>query len=782
MRFPIPAFPAAASALALLSLATAAPAATYSVGPGATCTHATLQAALDAAASNPGPDVVRIVRSTSWTGIQASTQTDQDVEIVGGWLACNSAAPDGKTTLSGAGGQARSVVALRGNGRFLLRNLVIRDGDQAGDDDGGGIHFAGGGIVDIADSDIVDNQADDGGGIYAQGTTAQAELIVGANVTIASNTARRHGGGVVAQSIEMTMTAPNSVLLFNTAGSRGGGLLVASGSFASYAYIGSRGVLDLGPVYGNRAAIGGGIAVLAGDDSGRDAEVKVFSTNSAEPLRIRDNFASERGGAIDLQPDGQLSGGDASAIAQLRHVAIEGNAAPVGAAINLGYDAYGPFGEFAVGGQVYFNRPHPSRPLHPAAAGCPFGAPCGFVRDNRTNNITGAIVHLSENAYLDASRVAFEDNEGGWLIYLSGEESTTLRFDNGLIAGNAVQHALIRDDQNEDHISQLVQLHYLTIAGNDIGANGVLSINEDMAFTRSLVDQPGKAMIATDAGAIGGAHAIEYVIANTSTTPAGTTLAPPRFVDPAGGDYLPRAGARAVDFAAPLAAFTQDLHSHTRSIDLPINPNESGASDVGALEREYLQPLVLNAGFDADLNHWEALSTSTWDGTQNASGPSGSGSVRGTAAADDARVAVRRQCIHLPGPARYALNGWGRATGTGPMAPPHRVWLDWELRYSTGTADGCTNAPPGATGSLLLASSSAWARPTLPAIIDVTPAVWGQTTSLTVYLVVQNGSPIAPGAEGGTGTDAVLGGPDGWFDGITLETGYDDTIFRDGFE
>ncbi|HUD41668.1 MAG TPA: hypothetical protein VMR06_06670 [Dokdonella sp.] len=780
MRFPIPAFPAAA-ALALLALATAAPAATYSVGPGATCTHGTLQAALDAAANNPGPDVVRIVRSATWTGIQVSTQTDQDVEILGGWLACTSAAADGKTTLSGAGGQARSVIALRGNGRFMLRNLVVRDGDQAGDDDGGGIHFIGGGIVDIADSEIVDNAAEDGGGVYAQGTTAQAELIIGANVTIANNAARRHGGGVVAQNIEMTMIAPNSVLLLNTAGGRGGGLLVASGSFASYAYIGSRGVLDLGPVYGNRAAIGGGIAVLAGEDSGRDAEVQVFSTNPAEPLRILDNFASERGGAIDLQPDGE-SGNNASAIAQLRHVAIEGNAAPVGAAINLGYDPYGPFGADAIGGQVHFNHPHPTRPLHAAAAACPFGAPCGSIRYNRTLNTTGAVVHLSEDADFDGSRIAIEGNEAGWLIYLSGEDWTSLQLDNSLVAGNTVQHALIRDDQNEDAVWPLVGLHYLTVAGNGIGANGVLSINEDMAFTRSLVDQPGKAMIATDVGAVGGNHDIQHVIANTSTVPGGTTLAPPRFVDPAGGDYLPRAGSRAVDFAAPLASFPQDLHSHTRSLDLPVNPNESGASDAGALEREYLQPLVLNAGFDADLNHWEALSTSSWDGTQNASGPSGSGSVRGTAAADDARVAVRRQCIHLPGPARYALNGWGRATGAGPMAPPHRVWLDWELRYSTGTLDGCTDAPPAATGSLLLASGSTWARPALPAIIDVTPAVWGQTTSLTVYLVVQNGSPIAPGADGGTGPEAVLGGPDGWFDGVTLETDFDDTIFRDGFE
>jgi len=68
-------------------------------------------------------------------------------------------------------------------------------------------------------------------------------------------------------------------------------------------------------------------------------------------------------------------------------------------------------------------------------------------------------------------------------------------------------------------------------------------------------------------------------------------------------------------------------------------------------------------------------------------------------------------------------------------------------------------------------------RPAVPALIEVEPPVWGDYTSLTVYLVVQNGSPVAPGD--GVGR---LGGPDAWFDGITLATGYDDTIFRDGFD
>ncbi|MBN8482184.1 MAG: hypothetical protein J0L88_11410 [Xanthomonadales bacterium] len=778
MRSTIPAL----TLVAALSLALPVSAATFTVGPGGDCTHPTLQAALDSAAANSGADEVRIVRTATWTGIQVSTDTNQDVTIVGGWTACSSQQPTGKTTLDGTGGQARSVVALRGNGNFTLRNLEITGGDQAGDDDGGGVHFQGGGILRIEDSEIAGNEAEDGGGIYAQGTTTTAELIIGANVSIAFNVARRNGGGVVAQNLEMTMIAPGSVLWFNTAGGRGGGLLVASGDFPSYAYIGSSGIGDTGPVYSNQAAIGGGIAVVGGENSGRRAQVQVFSITSAAPVRIRGNSASQRGGGIDLQPDGDVFSGNADAIATLRHAALEENTAPVGAAINLSYDNFGPIDIDVIGGRVDFNLDGAGVPLHPAAAACPFGAPCGFIRNNSTGNTTGAVVHQSNGAYFHGSRIAIEGNQGGWLMYVSGGHFHDLKLDNSLIAGNTVQNALIRDDQNFGAYEwRLVVLDYLTITGNTIGANGVLSINEDMLFTRSLIDQPGKALFATDVGSTGGIHDIEYVIANTTTAPGGTTLAAPRFVDPANGDYMPRAGSRAVDYAPPLAAYPVDLYSHTRTIDLPVKPNALGASDVGALEREYLQPLVLNSTFDTDLNLWVAPG-SAWDGTQNITGPTGSGSLRGMAAVDAARSIVGKQCIHLPGPGIYSLNGWGRVTATPPFTPPNRVWLDWELRWGVSQDDGCNNAATIQTGSLQLASGNTWRKPMLPVTIDATFAS-GAFATLTVYLVVENGSPIAPGPNGTVTPAAVLGGgPDGWFDGITLETGFDDTIFRDGFE
>ncbi|MBB5208182.1 hypothetical protein [Chiayiivirga flava] len=771
----------ARTGVALLLLAVAAPAGalTYSVGPGATCTHATLQAAVDAAAANPGPDTVRIVRNATWTAQQISTDTDQDLEIVGGVVACTIVEPDGKTTLSGAGGEARSVIALRGNGVFRLRNLVIRDGDQAGDDDGGGIHFQGGGVVEISDSEIVENSADAGGGIYAHGTSAAAKLVIGANVTVASNTARSDGGGINTLDIETTMVAPGSILLANTAGGSGGGLYFATLERRTTAYIGSTGFADLGAVYGNTAAIGGGIAVSMDPDEYQSATVQIFSTTPDTPVRIAGNHATQRGGAIDLQPryDPGLTGFPGfpfGTIAILRNADIINNTSPVAAAINLAHDNWGPLGASAIGGLVYFNEDAPGITLHPSAAPCPVGAPCGYIRFNDTVNATGAVVHFSEDANFFGSRIVFEGNRGGWLMYLSGEEATRLNLDNSLITRNTVAHALIRDDQNQDDVNALVNLHHLTIADNIIGANGVLSINEDMVLTRSTIDQPGKALFATDVGSSGGNREIQFSLATTTPTVAGAPYQPPRFVDAANGDYMPRAGAAAVDWAPALEGFEFDLHSRPRPVDLDPNLNAYGPSDIGALERPSLQPLVLNSDFDDDTHLWTAIGEFDWDGTQDALGAPDSGSVRVPMPTEvegkrAKRVGGLSQCIHVPGPGSYLLNGFGRVLpSSNPPLAANRVSLVWELRSDGGT-DGCEDGIPTVGGTHLLADTGAWTRPATPAVIEVPSALWTPNTSITLRFDVA-GSSINP--------------PTGWFDAITLEVGGVTSFdgFADGFE
>jgi hypothetical protein len=735
----------------LLCLSHTASAAVLTVGgPGNGCNHTTVQAAVNAANSSAGADEIRIARSATWTAQQISINTTEEVRLIGGYANCTSVAPDGtKTVLSGAGGDARPVLTIRGNGFVVLRNLTIREGDQAGNDNGGGINFEGGGILDIADSAITANSANDGGGIYATGTSRLAEVVLGANVTVSSNIARNSGGGMVSKSLETSLVGPGTVIIFNEArgqngGGYGGGLAVVSDEFASYAYISSSGTGGIGAVYSNEAKYGGGIAVLAGGSSEETSRAYVFSTDPQQPVRIHANRASVNGGGVHLKPNG-----NAFAVMELWHAAISDNEAPDGAAAFM--DQESNVIQFDYAGLLYF------KPID-GAANAPAGVAMNQIVGNTTGNATGAIIR-SKGA-LQFDRVDVRENSGGRLFYLTDTPQTVIS--NSLIAENDVAMELIRSADEEEENAETM-LKHVTIAGNTIGAPHALFVNHPFYFDRSLVAQPGKSTLAASPGE----RHIEYVLTNdTSNMTASFFLIDPRFIDPVNGDYHLRAGSFAVDFAPQVGGVDLEGRSHT--IDMPNGGFTGRTADVGAYERPALQPLVLNSDFNSNLGFWAGLSESFWDGTTNVSGPVGSGSVRVPPVSDPEdvnapRIVGRSQCVHLPGPGRYRLNGWGKVTST--MFESNSVRLRWELRYNGGAAT-CENGVYDLTNTHILATSNTWTRPANAAVIEVPEAVWTRNTSLTIKLDTSgNQTP-----------------PIGWFDGITLDIDNSDTIFKNGFE
>ena len=752
-----------------------ASAATYVVGTpvgAGQCTHANLQAAVNAAATNPGADTIRVTRSAAWTAQQVGINSDHDLEIVGGYANCNSTTADGtRTTLDGAGGDHRPVFTIRSNGIVTLRGLSITGGDQAGDDNGGGISFEGGGILDIGDSSIAYNEAHDGGGIYATGTSTAAELVLRNDVVVGFNVARNSGGGVVAKSLEASIIGPNTSLMFNEAhgdsgGGNGGGLAVVSQQFASYAYVYSDGIGGIGALYANTAVNGGGIAVLGGQEADRPAYAEVFSTHSDGDVVVNENTASGKGGGIYVKSDADDSSGDSLAWALLRNARIDGNSAPDGAAIYVDYDEGGVLG-LARGGIVRFNV-DADIPMHAAAAPCPFGRPCGFITGN-VSSASGAVIRMPSDGDVRLRKIAVQDNEGGRLAYLTSTanyESPFLTMRDCLITGNAVANELLRLGGDRGFIS----LDHATIADNAIGTDFVAH-SENLSFTRSLVYQPGKRTMDTPPTN----EQMSLVVTNdVSLAGSANTYAAPRFVDPERGDYNLRAGSVAVDYAPSASGDEQgDLNSHTRNLDLPNIPNQAGAGDAGAFEREYYDPLVLNPDFDADLHLWDAVGSAEWDGTQNAVGVPGSGSLKGTLGIDDTRIAVRSQCVHLPNAGFFRLAGSGRASHGVPGHNEAR--LAWELRRNGGVF-GCSDGAPDATGELLLAQDTTWHAATTT--IEVPAALLTNNTSLTIYAVGINGNPVG----GKSGLSQPDGGPDVWFDGITLTRVLDDSIFRNGFD
>ncbi|MEO7757270.1 MAG: hypothetical protein ABIS07_11865, partial [Dokdonella sp.] len=323
------------------------------------------------------------------------------------------------------------------------------------------------------------------------------------------------------------------------------------------------------------------------------------------------------------------------------------------------------------------------------------------------------------------------------------------------------------------------QIHFSTIAGNTVNGPDVLGVNTGGAFylSNSIVWQPGVTTLHND----GSAPVVTDLLASESASlfgPGNARIvnANPRFIDASHGDYRPTAGSPAVDFAVG-GAGTHDLWDQMRGIDLDIVVNRYGSGDLGAYERQAVQPLVENGNFAANANIWQivAANASSWDATQNAPGSVG-GSLHVNLATTATSITARVQCIHLPGAGDYALNGWGKSTGTAPFNPGDNVGLGWELRFNG--SESCTGNPD-LTGAKVLATTSTWNRPSMPTHIVVTPAQWTRDTSIAVYLVVDEG----PGSGGIDGVALVPDGGSkvGWFDDVTL-TLNDDVIFKNGFD
>jgi predicted outer membrane repeat protein len=734
--------------LFILCGATAAQAAIYTVGASAGCQFASLQAAIDAAQSNPTVDEIQI-DNTSFFSNQNVTINAQDLTLDGGWAGCSGTPSTSSASLRGTGGAQEPVIKIRGSGVKRIVNLIISNGDQDSTEDGGGIDYSGRGELVLRNVSLNNNYAGFGGGINFEGSGGDAFLTIEDNVIVQSNIAQNSGGGIrIEGSATLNANAPGFLLFQNTAiglnlqtqqseGGYGGGMQVRGSSKAN---IGSPGFGNLGVFNGNTARFGGGLSAFGFDVE--HPEVRLYTTVATKPISFRDNRASEHGGAIHFRFALGTGGGF---ICSFDHH-WSNNRARDGSAI---YSQSESFLASQARGNFVLSRSC-APPGTPSVACTLNQNGCNVIENHATETSAGAATAGATFFFDDYAQVFFSrqtvvNNRSAHLVRSS--DADILKFDQNVMAANIISREIMRLNFNGgDFVKSILELTNNTIANNSIGGNDVIYFEDgpnDLDFNYNLIWQPNNATVR-----------LPFPIANSPNynwdrnagsdfasfpQPDNRTLTAARFISNNLNNYRLRAGSRAINlWPAQNGGPGDDLDDRTRNASLAVHTN-TGIRDVGAYERQESDPLILNGGFVGNLSLWEVLTNAASYGTANASGSQG-GSVLydlpPVVGGGPIRVNVLRQCFNVPGPDTYLLSGAGGSQFNPILTPTGQPILSWAVR-SNG-AD-CTGAVLR-SGNLSLPTGTGLNFASAPAQIPIAANEWTENTTIEVLLVAEGNS------------------------------------------
>ena len=522
------------------------------VGTGPGCTEPTIQAAIERAADIGGYSIIRVSNNNDPAKVWYENVyiSNADIDIIGGYLNCQSPTPTGSSTISGSQ-VGLPTMRISGNGVVNLDRLVIRDGDGSSLNAGGGIDYRGHGVLGLANTTVTANRPD---GIAVHGQDGQALLELQGAVVISDN----RGIGVYAEG--STRVYLHSI--WNQfIGNDSTGLYLRGTSSADIASSGNVFV-------GNG---GYGIAMV-GTGSGSVPVAYFDSINPDDPLTI----AGNRGGAILVRSENPATRLCA------RNLRIDGNGASdlPSALINVVGNA-----RFEMNTSCNW-----STPVLPCTAG-----------RSACNSVSG---NLAASGY-----PLFRTAAGGGVVadrlWIEGNTASSIFSTNlGAAASGAsitVSNTVVKDNTLRDNVAEALQQGRINISASTVAGGtgsptflgrsaGSLAVFDTIVARPELLldtDSPGQTGLVNVLSPHRlGARPVDSIVEGA--------------VEFEPGSICLRPSALGIDHAGP-AATSFDVFSRPRVIDNVSMPNIGGARDIGACENQATSDRIFGSGFERPI-------------------------------------------------------------------------------------------------------------------------------------------------------------------------------------
>lgn len=452
---------------------------------------------------------------------------------------------------------------------ITLDNFDIFEGRDVSPGGAGGILIEGNSTLLLANSDVHDNEGDQGGGIRVVGQNAS---VIISNTFISSNSAEDFGGGVYCDKGASFTMLGESAINFNTATNKGGGIMAdgdcqiedESGSIAS-------GFSAEFGIFGNQADFGGGVYLQGGADmllTGDDNHPAGIDLNFS--MNVNEQF---RGGA------GVYITGASSTFAGVNSRIINNFAMTSGAGI------------------VVLDFAHFT--MTRLDSKCWDNDACSSLSQNVVNTATGTegAGYIANNAVVNISQTKIDNNQARRRSVFN-IKNASVRLEGNVITNNKAPMSPVTSDNLfalEDNAS--LDFHYNTLTENNSAAMFELKLKKeqllkvhnsiiwDQGNIYTTVDNSGQTLpLEQDVTfSCNGVHSIDSL---ADIDFSDTFAINPEFVDAANGNYHVIPSSFALDMCdeSIIQSSFKDLNGNNRGYDDPNVLNFKGPYDAGAYE------------------------------------------------------------------------------------------------------------------------------------------------------------------------------------------------------